>query len=135
MSLSAEKRPTATIVAITTRAKPASCLRDVLFLSSTIGLCVGDDGTILRTTDGGSSWNPAGQVEPVSLRSIASWTNVDCWVVGGEFGGSGYVLRSSDGGVVWYPFEETPQALLGVDAVEGSASAWAGGEGGLWGYR
>jgi photosystem II stability/assembly factor-like uncharacterized protein len=112
-----------------------SCLRDVVFLTSTLGLCAGDDGLIVRSTDGGLTWGPVGQAAPVSLRSLASWSNVDWWVVGGEYGGSGYVLRSSDGGLTWYPFEETPQAVLCVDAIEGANSGWAGGEGGLWGYR
>jgi photosystem II stability/assembly factor-like uncharacterized protein len=113
----------------------SSCLRDVLFRTSTLGLCAGDDGLAIRTTDGGLTWTAVEPVAPVALRSLASWSANDFWAVGGEQGESGYVLRSSDGGITWYPFEETPQALFCVDAVEGSSSGWAGGEGGLWGYR
>jgi len=112
-----------------------SCLRDVMFLSTFIGLSVGDDGLVIRSTDGGLTWSEIGHVSPVALRSLASWSNVDLWAVGGEYGGWGTILRSTDSGLTWYPFDETVHALFAVDAVEGTASGWAGGEGGLLVYR
>lgn len=112
-----------------------SCLRDVLFLSTTLGLCVGDDGLVIRSTDGGLSWAQVGNVSPTALRSLASWSTVDVWAVGGEYGGWGAILRSSDAGLTWYTFDQTDHALLAVDAVEASPNGWAGGEGGLLVYR
>jgi len=112
-----------------------ACLRDVLFITSEIGFCVGDNGLILRSTDGGISWDPVGSMGPLSLRALAGWSNVDFWAVGDEYGAFGHVLRSIDGGLTWYQFEETPQALFCVDAVKGAPSGWAGGVGGLWGYK
>jgi photosystem II stability/assembly factor-like uncharacterized protein len=113
----------------------ASCLRDVLFLSTTLGLCVGDGGLVIRSTDGGLSWSQVGHFSPVALRALAAWSTVDLWAVGGEFDGWGTILRSSDSGLSWFPFEETPQALLTVNAVTGLLNGWAGGEGGLWVFR
>jgi len=112
-----------------------SCLRDVLFITSQTGLCVGDGGLIVRSTDGGISWGVVGIMGPLSLRALAAWSDVGCWVVGDKYGGSGQVLRSIDGGLTWSPFEETPQALFCVDAVTGPPNGWAGGVAGLWGYR
>jgi photosystem II stability/assembly factor-like uncharacterized protein len=112
-----------------------SCLRDVLFITSEIGICVGDDGLVLRSTNGGISWDSMRSMGPLSLRAIAAWNNVDCWIVGDRYGASGHVLKSIDGGLSWYPFEEIPQALYCVDAIQGVPSGWAGGVGGLWGYR
>jgi photosystem II stability/assembly factor-like uncharacterized protein len=112
-----------------------ACLRDVLFITSGIGFCVGDNGLILRSTDGGISWNAAGSMGSLSLRALAAWSNVDFWAVGDGYGAFGYVLRSIDGGLTWYQFEETSQALLCVDAIKGVPSGWAGGVGGLWGYE
>jgi photosystem II stability/assembly factor-like uncharacterized protein len=112
-----------------------SCLRDVLFTSATLGLCVGDDGLVARSTDGGLSWSTVGHFSSVPLRSLASWSSVDVWAVGGEYAGWGAVLRSSDAGLTWYTFDQTPQALFAVDAVEASPNGWAGGEGGLLVYR
>jgi len=112
-----------------------SCLRDVLFLSTTLGLCVGDDGLVIRSTDGGLSWSSIGNFSPVALRSLASWSSVDVWAAGGEYGGWGTILRSSDAGLTWYTFDQTSQALFAVDAVEASPNGWAGGEGGLLVYR
>jgi photosystem II stability/assembly factor-like uncharacterized protein len=107
----------------------------VLFITSEIGFCVGDNGLILRSTDGGVSWNPVGNMGPLSLRALASWSNADFWAVGGEHGGFGHVLRSTDGGLTWFQLEETPQALLCVDAIKGVPSGWAGGVTGLWEYK
>jgi photosystem II stability/assembly factor-like uncharacterized protein len=112
-----------------------ACLRDVLFITSEIGFCVGDNGLILRSTDGGISWNPVGNMGPLSLRALASWSNVDFWAVGDEDGAFGHVVRSIDGGLTWFQFEETPQALLCVEAIKGVPSGWAGGVAGLWEYK
>ena len=112
-----------------------SCLRDVRFLSASLGLCVGDGGLVARSTDGGLSWSTVGHFSSVALRSLASWSTVDVWAVGGEYGGWGTILRSSDAGLTWYTFDQTSQALFAVDAVEASPNGWAGGEGGLLVYR
>ncbi len=112
-----------------------SCLRDVLFLSTALGLCVGDGGLVARSTDGGMSWSPVGYFSPVALRSLTTWNTVDVWAVGGEYGEWGIILRSSDSGLTWYTFDQTSQALFGVDAVEAAPNGWAGGEGGLIVYR
>lgn len=112
-----------------------ACLYDVMFLSSTLGLCVGEGGLVLRSTDGGFSWSTVGNVLPLTLRSLAAWSAVDLWAVGGKSGVAGFVLKSGDAGLTWYAFEETPQPLFSVDAAMGVLSGWASGEGGLWGYR
>ncbi|MCX5800900.1 MAG: YCF48-related protein [Candidatus Eisenbacteria bacterium] len=112
-----------------------SCLRDVFFFTSEIGLCVGDDGLVLRSTNGGISWESMGSVGSLSLRALTAWSSTDYWAVGYEYGAVGYVFRSADGGLTWYLFEETPQGLLCVDAIQGSPNGWAGSLSGLWGYE
>ncbi len=72
--------------------------QDVAFGSALIGLAAGDNGNIIRTTDGGKTWN-----------SVSSGTGTQITHI--QFGNSdsvafasvsnGRILRSTDGGVTW----------------------------------
>jgi len=75
-------------------------LRDVYFFDLQTGLAVGDGGTIMKTSDGGMSWEMV--TAPVksnlyALDFISSHVGFIC-------GSSGTILRSSNGGMTW---EET----------------------------
>lgn len=84
-------------------------LRDVVLLGTANGWAVGDQGTILRTGDGGKSWDPVFLGEPLqqySLHSICFLTDRVGWIAGGTVlpvGGvdQGIILSTRDGGSTW----------------------------------
>ena len=69
----------------------------VSFTDANTGTAVGYSGTILRTTDGGDTWN-----------SQSTGSTVDLWDVcftdgntGTVVGDNGTILRTTDGGTTW----------------------------------
>jgi photosystem II stability/assembly factor-like uncharacterized protein len=70
-------------------------LNDATMASATVGLVVGNEGLILRSTNGGSSWAAVNSGTPQQLRAVRCLTATVC-VAGG-----GGVLRSTDGGATW----------------------------------
>jgi photosystem II stability/assembly factor-like uncharacterized protein len=66
---------------------------------------VGAGGAILRTTNGGCTWERqgAGQVPVVSLSGVYAADASHVWVVGGPEEGNRYgtILRTTDGGTTW----------------------------------
>jgi photosystem II stability/assembly factor-like uncharacterized protein len=78
-------------------------LNAVHFVSATQGWAVGGEGTILRTTNGGQSWQAqssgAGFADLVSVHFINSSTG---WATGFEnFFSPGVILRTDNGGQTW----------------------------------
>jgi photosystem II stability/assembly factor-like uncharacterized protein len=72
-------------------------LNCVQLVTPTIGYAVGDNGTILKTTDGGTTWalQSSGTTNP--LRDI-SFISENIGTVVGEFG---TILRTTNGGMNW----------------------------------
>lgn len=74
-----------------------NALHDIDAIDDLIAAAVGDDGTILRTTDGGATWVPQSSGTQEDLRSVA--------FVGPSFGvavgSGGTILRTTDAGVTW----------------------------------
>lgn len=64
-----------------------------------VGLACGDLGTMLRSTDNGSTWSsvPSQAGDSVMLNSV-SWANNDVAVA---VGSEGCIVRTSQGGTVW----------------------------------
>ena len=65
--------------------------------SDGIGLAVGRDGTILRTTDGGATWTIRASGSPSHLMGVALLPDLTAVAVG--YGGVS--LRSDDAGLTW----------------------------------
>ncbi len=74
-------------------------LRGVSFMDVNTGIAVGDSGTILRTTDGGTTWTPQSSGTMSALWEV---TFADA-NAGTAVGGSGTILRTIDGGTTWTP--------------------------------
>ena len=72
-------------------------LRDVEFVSPSIGWIVGEGGTILHTTDAGANWVP--QVAGTSniLNAVDFLDENNGWAVGE----SGTIIHTNDGGATW----------------------------------
>jgi photosystem II stability/assembly factor-like uncharacterized protein len=60
-------------------------------------VAVGQNGTILRTDDGGRSWRQLLSGTGTSLHSIAFSTRLSGWAVGDD----GTILHTADGGANW----------------------------------
>ena len=100
-------RPWHVLRALPKRAYPQdAALRAVQFLDADIGYAVGDEGVILKTIDGGKTWELLPSGVRGSLRSVHMLTPLAGWVVGREelshgAGSAGIVLCTQDGGESW----------------------------------
>jgi photosystem II stability/assembly factor-like uncharacterized protein len=71
-------------------------LSSIYFTSSNTGYAVGDDGTIMKTTDGGSNWTIFTKGPEYELRSVC-FTDENT----GYAAASGIILRTDDAGASW----------------------------------
>ena len=74
-------------------------LRSVFFIDEASGWVVGDNGTVLRTTDGGMNWTPLGSGTGEDLFGLCFADESTGWVGGRE----GVLLDTTDGGESWIP--------------------------------
>jgi photosystem II stability/assembly factor-like uncharacterized protein len=76
-----------------------SYLYDLEFVSADTGWVVGQGGTILKTTDGGTNWIQQNSNTTKNLYSVSFIDHQNGWV-GGE---DGVLVKTSDGGISWQP--------------------------------
>ena len=74
-------------------------LKSVYFKDANSGIAVGDSGSILKTTDGGTNWVPQNSG---TLHSLSSVYFIDD-MTGYAVGDSGTILKTTDGGTNWVP--------------------------------
>ncbi|GAB4324687.1 MAG: hypothetical protein Kow00127_17370 [Bacteroidales bacterium] len=72
-------------------------LYDVEFVDNQTAIIVGEEGTILRSGDGGSSWSSVNSGTTRALNDVY-FVNSTLGFIGGN---EGLILRTSDGGVTW----------------------------------
>jgi len=91
-------------------------LRDIQFIGTQVGFAVGDHGLVLKTTDGGNSWQQLTVPVDCTLRSICFLSDRVGWIVGGDWLtytriGTGVLLHTNDGGSTWQQLarEELPE--------------------------
>jgi photosystem II stability/assembly factor-like uncharacterized protein len=92
--------------------------KDIKFLDKQRGLIVGDNGTILRSTDSGVSWKLVPSVTTKSLKDIQ---------FSSEFvyacGDSGTILRSNNKGESWsripFPYQINLESIYFIDSLIG----------------
>ena len=101
-------------------------LYNVKFISATDGWAVGECGTILKTTDGGTTWNLQTSGTMNVLLGV-SFTDANNGTIVGDFG---TILRTTDGGTNWSTQSSgTTNALYGViftDVNTGTAVGYDG---------
>lgn len=73
--------------------------RDLLFLDSQTGFCIGGDGLIFKTTDGGTTWAPKTSVALRTMSSIHFPTPQIGYAVGTGYGWA--YQKTTDGGETW----------------------------------
>lgn len=93
------------------------------FINADTGIVVGGTGTMLRTNDGGSTWNVINISTSTDFYDALFLNKDSIIVVGGEInpnsvvGGRQIVLRSIDGGITWdstFTIDDISSALTGV---------------------
>ena len=72
-------------------------LNSVRFINSTTGFAVGNNGTMLKTTNSGDSWEVLHVFEPKNLNSIFFLNSI----VGYAVGDSGLIIKTTNGGNSW----------------------------------
>lgn len=113
-------------------------LLDIAFVDADRGIAIGDFGTVLRTDNGGSTWEKielpdnielppdiAEVVQPgdVILYSLSFATRDAVWLAG-EFG---VILHSADGGVTWQQQRSGVETTLFGISVRENQRGWAVG--------
>jgi len=98
-------------------------LGDVAFMNASIGLLVGDNGRIFRTTNGGASWSQVSSGTGNNLAAVAFGTGGMAYASGRD----GTIVRSTDSGTSWTLVETGADRYRDMTA-KGSQFAWAVGD-------
>ena len=95
------------------------------FIDGTTGTSVGASGTILRTTDGGSTWGNQNSGTTSQLNEVV-FTDANTGTAVGE---GGTILRTTDGGNEWNDqVSGTTNLLFGLSFVDTNTGAAVGAE-------
>lgn len=106
-------------------------LNSINFINDTVGWSFGELGTIVKTTDGGSTWttqNTSNSFEILGADAISD----SLMVIVGKYDptGDGFALRSEDGGVSWTGDSTSiGERLFAVDMVDSSVGYAMGRKG------
>lgn len=80
-------------------------LRDIFIFNKSTAIAVGDFGTVIKTTDGGNSWDVqhhAGGTD-IELNSVFFIDELNGWAAGGTYDNNNNVLlKTGDGGNTWH---------------------------------
>lgn len=87
--------------------------RDIDWVGTDHGWAVGDAGTIVRTTDGGLTWQSVNTSVGADLVSVDFYDETHGWACGW----SGIVLRSTDGGATW--------SQVGIPVGDSGYNSWS----------
>jgi photosystem II stability/assembly factor-like uncharacterized protein len=86
------------------------------------------NGKVLKTSDGGNSWEEASLKERLDIRSVWGVSDTECWV--GTFNRGGGLFHTLDAGQSWnkISFEDSAQGF-GINSISfaGKDFAWAVG--------
>ncbi|MDI6829135.1 MAG: YCF48-related protein, partial [Armatimonadota bacterium] len=93
------------------------------FLDENNGFVVGQAGTILKTTNGGSVWQPLTSGTSATLYSIIFADSLNGWIVGS----GGVVLKTVDGGANWTDLSTGVYSMLTSVDCWSSTHAWIAG--------
>lgn len=109
--------------------EPVDCIRgawlkSVRFRNAMAGLAVGQN-TILRTTDGGITWDRVDSPTPQGTWAVAYGDDLHAFIAAGDDVGQGVFLSSEDGGLTWHAnkdaFVDLPRDIAFSDARNGAA--------------
>jgi len=89
-------------------------LNSIFFIDANIGWSVGDEGIIIKTTDGGNNWITQGGVTTDNLYSVYFVNSNIGWIVGENV----RIMKSTDGGSNWIPQFATPPFPVDLHSVQ-----------------
>lgn len=76
-------------------------LNSLAFVDTLFGICVGENSTVLRTVDGGRTWEKLSVEEGVNLKDIAG-IDRDHFQAVGAYSNGGSRIQTEDGGNTWF---------------------------------
>jgi photosystem II stability/assembly factor-like uncharacterized protein len=100
-------------------------LRGICCVDSNTAFVVGDNGEIVRTTDGGSSWDVLASNITDGLNGVAFWDRYN----GIAVGDGGTIVRTSDMGATWQAQSVGDYDYLFDASLVGAATAFVSGHG------
>jgi len=111
----------------TTKLRHYRNLNDVYCISADTVVVVGNNGIILRTTDGGTNWLPVSNPASANLHQVAFADTQTGYAVGDN----GTLLKTTDAGVSWQSLTtNTTENLLAISVVSAD-TIYTGGTNGL----
>lgn len=104
-------------------------LTRVQFLNKDVGYCSGDDGVVIKTTDGGESWTQLTTGVDVDLESVFFINELTGWVTGDPVDDKNTILKTTDGGLSWQDqgFDEIGARSLYSIKFADENTGWIGG--------
>lgn len=103
-------------------------LRDVQFTDSLNGWIVGDEGMILKTSDGGLTWQQQVSNTLAQLNSVSFVDSLHGWAAGmSTVTYTGIIVKTSDGGITWEgqgPVSEGINCIHFLDTLTGWVTGW-----------
>jgi len=96
-------------------------LRSISFINVNTGWIIGENGTIIKTTNGGTTWDSLNSGTTQNLRSVKFVNENLGWIVGTDD-----ILQTTNGGSNWTFQTSTPTTLNDVDFLNGF-TGWAVG--------
>jgi photosystem II stability/assembly factor-like uncharacterized protein len=114
----------------------ANNLNDIFFINQNTGWAVGDNGTIVKTTNGGFSWYNQSSGTSLVLRKVQFINSNSGWIVGGNFNSSpnpfcefsSVRLKTTNGGQNWAVQQTTSLGIQynDISMVDSSVAFIAG---------
>ncbi len=95
----------------------------VRFSDARNGYAIGHPGIILRTVDGGETWQQQSSGTSAVLYKVAVLDNNTAWIAGGE----GVILHTADGGATWVMQKSGVNFMLNSIAFAGEKNGFAVG--------
>ncbi len=105
-------------------------LNDVCFINTTTGWIVGNNGTVLHTSDGGVTWSEQTEGIPPSqphLNGVSFINALSGWIAGD----GGKILYSTDGGLHWTQQTSVTTNQLNDIYFADQLNGWTVGNGGV----
>ncbi len=93
--------------------------------STTISWAVGNDGTVIKTANGGTTWSSFAPASAYDFRAVDATSTSVVWIAGR----TGAIYRSTTGGLTWTDLTYSPLSHIStIDALT-SSTAIIGGSG------